>query len=231
LCPLASFSRRRLRGQGVIWRTTQPGALPRELRSIAEHLASQSAVGRWPMRQRRKEPRRGATRLRLCAGAYWGDREIAKIAGRKGWGSRLKNEIPSAFYEFSRLCKAENFPPRLAAAVDWRSRTSRPTIPRERSRRIEQARIVGGRGPRVAPCSSAQHVSRPEPRARAKSRFPPHFASFQGFARRKISHAAAIPIPSSGPEADTPLGVSLATLCRVVVSTRARADARLVVAI
>ena len=47
---------------------------------------------------KRTQGRRHA--LRLCAGAYWGDREIAKIAGRKGWGSRLKNEIPSAFTSF-----------------------------------------------------------------------------------------------------------------------------------
>ena len=112
----------------------------------------------------------------------------------KDGGSRSKNEIPFAFYEFSRLCKAENFPRRLAAAVDWRSRSTQPTILRERS--SSRPGPLGGRGPRVAPCSFAQRVPRPEPRARAKSRFLPHFVSFQGFARRKISHMATTPIPS-----------------------------------
>jgi hypothetical protein len=92
-------------------------------------------------------------------------------------GFSLKNEIPFAFFEFSRLCKAENFPLRLAAAVDWRSRSSQPTI--HVNARVGSSRIVGGRGPRVAPCSSAQHVPRPEPRAQAKSGFLPHLRVFK----------------------------------------------------
>ena len=54
------------------------------------------------------------------------------------------------------------------------------------------------RHPRVAPSSwVCGAFSRPMERARAKSRFFPHFVSFQGFAGRKISASISPPIPSS----------------------------------
>ncbi len=82
------------------------------------------------------------------------------------------------------------------------------------------------------PASEARAFGRPVEPARAKSRFLPHFVSFQGFARRKISLSVAAPISCSARPARLRrerrcLPPSRApTLFRLATCGRARAVAR-----
>jgi hypothetical protein len=98
-------------------------------------------------------------------------------------------EIPAAFCEFSRLCRAENFRRGSAGAMmrPWRDRLCRaPSWKLDRGRER-----LGSRADPTAPRLSSRR-STASRNGLAKSRFFRHFVSFQGFARRKISPVAQL---------------------------------------
>ena len=107
--------------------------------------------------------------------------------------ARAKPRFFPRFVCFQAFARRKSFPLCLADAAPARRRrgsaiATEPTVDRRRrSRRIENPRIVSSadRASRLHPRRWA--FRRPADRARTKSRFLPHFVSFQGLARRKIS--------------------------------------------